>query len=56
MRANGVPNFPDLCNNGMRIEGGGQTISVKGISINAPGVPARVTKVPEIPVKSCEVV
>ena len=37
MRANGVPNFPDLSSNGMRIEGGtGQTISVNGVSVNAP--------------------
>jgi hypothetical protein len=36
MRANGVPNFPDLSGNGMRIEGNGQTISVNGISVNAP--------------------
>jgi hypothetical protein len=36
MRANGVPNFPDLGNNGMRIEGGGQTISINGVSVNAP--------------------
>jgi hypothetical protein len=36
MRANGVPNFPDLGNNGMRIEGGGQTISINGVSVDAP--------------------
>jgi len=36
MRANGVPNFPDLGNNGIRIEGSGQTLSVNGISVSAP--------------------
>jgi hypothetical protein len=36
MRANGVPNFPDLSSNGIRIEGTGQTISVNGVSVNAP--------------------
>jgi hypothetical protein len=36
MRANGVPNFPDLTNNGMRIEASGQTISVNGVPVNAP--------------------
>jgi hypothetical protein len=35
MRANGVPNFPDLKNNGMQIEATGQTISVNGVSVNA---------------------
>jgi hypothetical protein len=36
MRVNGVPNFPDLGSNGLRIEGTGQTISVNGVSVNAP--------------------
>jgi hypothetical protein len=36
MRANGVPNFPDLGTNGMRIQGNGQAISVNGVSLNAP--------------------
>jgi hypothetical protein len=36
MRANAVPNFPDLSSNGMRIDGSGQTISVNGVSVNAP--------------------
>ncbi len=36
MRATGVPTFPDLSNNGMRIEGSGQTISINGVSVNAP--------------------
>jgi len=37
MRANGVPNFPDLRSNGIRIVGGtGQTLSVNGVSVNAP--------------------
>ncbi len=40
MRANGVPNFPDLSNDGMRIEGSGQTISVNGVSVNAPAFTA----------------
>jgi hypothetical protein len=35
MRANGVPSFPDLSNNGIRIEGSGQTITVNGVSVNA---------------------
>jgi len=36
MRANGVPTFPDLSSSGIRIEGTGQTISVNGVSVNAP--------------------
>ena len=40
MRANGVPNFPDLGNHGMRIEGSGATISVNGVSVNAPAYTA----------------
>jgi hypothetical protein len=40
MRANGVPNFPDLSSTGMRIEGTGQTVSVNGVSINAPAFAA----------------
>jgi hypothetical protein len=37
IRANGVPNFPDLRGNGMLIEGGGgQTVSINGVSVNAP--------------------
>ena len=40
MRANGVPNFPDLSNNGIRIEASGQTISVNGVSVNAPAYAA----------------
>jgi hypothetical protein len=36
MRANGMPNFPDLRSPGLRIEGSGQTISVHGISVNVP--------------------
>jgi hypothetical protein len=31
-----VPNFPDLSGNGMLIQGNAQTISVNGVSINAP--------------------
>jgi hypothetical protein len=40
MRANGVPNFPDLSSNGMRIEVNGQTTSVNGVSVNAPAFEA----------------
>jgi hypothetical protein len=36
MRANGVPNFPDLSSNGMLTQGNGQTITVNGITVNAP--------------------
>jgi hypothetical protein len=36
VRANGVPNFPDLGSNGMLIQGNGQTVSVNGVSVNAP--------------------
>jgi hypothetical protein len=36
MRANGVPNFPDVSSNGMLIQGNGQTISVNGVTVNAP--------------------
>ena len=36
MRANGVPNFPDLSDKGMLIQGNGETLSVNGVSLNAP--------------------
>jgi hypothetical protein len=37
MRADGVPNFPDLSSNGgLRIEASGQTISINGVQVNAP--------------------
>lgn len=36
MRANGVPNFPDLGSHGMLIQSTGQTIAVNGVSVNAP--------------------
>ncbi len=36
MRANGVPNFPDLSSNGLRVAASGQTISVNGVSVKAP--------------------
>ena len=36
MRASGVPNFPDLTTNGMLIQGNARTISVNGVSLNAP--------------------
>jgi len=35
MRRHGVPNFPDLNGNAMRIEASGQTISVNGFSFSA---------------------
>jgi hypothetical protein len=35
MRANGVPEFPDLTSNGLRIGAHGQTLSVNGVSVNA---------------------
>jgi hypothetical protein len=35
MRSDGVPNFPDLSSGGIRIEGGGQTLLVNGVSVNA---------------------
>jgi hypothetical protein len=44
MRASGVPNFPDLSGNGMRIEGTGHTISVNGVSVNAPAYQAARAK------------
>jgi hypothetical protein len=40
MRADGVPNFPDLNDNGMRIEASGRNISVNGVSVNAPAFAA----------------
>ncbi len=36
MRAHGVPNLPDLTSNGMLIQGNARTISVNGVSLNAP--------------------
>jgi hypothetical protein len=36
MRSHGVPSFPDLSNKGMEIEANAQTISVNGVSVNAP--------------------
>lgn len=35
MRANGVPNFPDLNAGGMLIGATGQTVSVNGFAVNA---------------------
>jgi hypothetical protein len=40
MRANGVPNFPDLSGDRMLIEASGQSISVNGIPVNAPAFEA----------------
>jgi hypothetical protein len=36
MRANGAPTFPDLSSNRMLIQGNADTISVNGVSFNAP--------------------
>jgi hypothetical protein len=36
MRSHGVPNFPDLASNGIKIEASGQTLSVNGVAVNAP--------------------
>ena len=44
MRANGVPNFPDLSSNGMRIGEHGQTVSVNGVPVDAPAFTAAVQK------------
>lgn len=44
MRANGVPNFPDSSSDGMRIGEHGQTVSVNGVSVNAPAFTAAVQK------------
>ncbi len=44
MRANGVPNFPDLSSSGMRIGAHGQTVSVNGVSVNAPAFQAARAK------------
>jgi hypothetical protein len=40
MRANGVPRFPDLSSNELRIGEHGQTVSVNGVSVNAPAFAA----------------
>jgi hypothetical protein len=45
MRDHGVPNFPDLSSNyGMLIQASGQTLSVNGISVNAPSFEAARAK------------
>jgi hypothetical protein len=45
MRANGVPNFPDLSSFGMQIAAGsGQAISVNGVSLNGPAYQAARAK------------
>jgi len=36
MRANGVTNFPDLGSSGMIIGAGNGTLSINGVSVNAP--------------------
>jgi hypothetical protein len=40
MRSNGVPTFPDLGSSGTRIEASGETLSVNGVSVNAPAFAA----------------
>jgi hypothetical protein len=46
MRANGVPNFPDLGSNGTLLlgNGNGQTVSVNGVSVDAPAYRAARTR------------
>jgi len=44
MRANGVPNFPDLSRSGILTQGSGQTITVNGITVNAPAYMAARAK------------
>jgi hypothetical protein len=44
MRAHGVPEFPDLSSNGMRIGEHGQTMSVNGVSVNASAFAAALPK------------
>ena len=44
MRANGVPNFPDLSTGAMRLGQHGQTLSVNGISVNASAFAAAEPK------------
>jgi hypothetical protein len=44
MRANGVPNFPDLGRGGIRIGASGQALSVNGVSVNAPAFGAARAK------------
>lgn len=46
MRANGVPNFPDLSGFGMKIAAGsgGQAISINGVSLNGPAYQAARAK------------
>ena len=44
MRSDGVPNFPDLSGNAMRIGEHGQTVSVNGVSVNAPAFTAALQK------------
>lgn len=40
MRDNGVPNFPDLSSDRMLLQASGQTVSVNGVSIDAPAFSA----------------
>jgi hypothetical protein len=44
MRGNGLPNFPDLSSDGMRIGEHGQTVSVNGVLVNAPAFTAALLK------------
>jgi hypothetical protein len=40
MRANGVPNFPDLAGHGMLIQGAAHTLTINGVSVHAPAFQA----------------
>jgi len=40
MRSHGVPNFPDLPSDGMKIGAHGQTLSINGVSVSAPAFSA----------------
>jgi hypothetical protein len=44
MRSNGVPNFPDPGSSGTRIEASGESLSVNGVSVNAPAFAAARAK------------
>lgn len=40
MRSHGVPNFPDIGTGGIRIGANGQTLSVNGVTVDAPAFEA----------------
>jgi hypothetical protein len=48
MRSHGVPNFPDLGGNGMRIAASGRTISVNGSSFSASAFAVARQKCPHL--------